>query len=266
MARSLRLVHTSDIHLDAYRGSGESVWEERRILIRESFQRVIALTRTVGADALLVVGDVFDSNRVDHETAEWFLDQCATLAPTPVIAINGNHDALGDGSVYDRHDVRRVENLYFLLEPAGSLLVLEELDLVCWGRGYHDTDWEYRPLAGLPERMDGRWHVALAHGHLFSGPSDAHRSMLIEPEEIAASGWDYIALGHWERHYAVSQAPVAAAYSGAPMPLSLRSECGGGVLVVDCESGRGVRWRRISIDGRPQPAEGPSDGLSEERR
>ncbi|MEE9277044.1 MAG: hypothetical protein V3V06_01385, partial [Dehalococcoidia bacterium] len=111
-------------------------------------------------------------------------------------------------------------------------------------------DWHFRPLAGLPSRDDGRWHVALAHGHFVRGEADRHRSMLIQPDEIAGSGWDYIALGHWEPHADVTTDGVTAVYSGAPMPISDANTKAGYVIVVDCDPSGGVSWRRESVDPR----------------
>lgn len=250
MPRALRFIHTSDIHLDAYTGTNDPVWEERRALMRETFQRVIAATREHEAQALLIVGDVFDSNRARPETVEWFLEQCASLAPMPVIAINGNHDALGETSVYARHDVHGIDNLHFILDRDGRSLHLEDLDLVLWGRGFDDSDWDFRPLDGLPPRTDDRWHVAMAHGHYVRSDADNHRSMKIDPDEIDSSGWDYIALGHWEPHADVTRNGVTAVYSGAPMPISDANTKAGYVIVVDCDPEHGVSWRRENVDPR----------------
>lgn len=250
MRRPLRLVHTSDVHLDAYAGSGDDHWTQRRALMEETFARVIRVTREVEADALLIAGDVFDSNRASAGVVEWFLEQVASLAPTPVIAINGNHDALGSNSVYSRHDVTAAPNLHFLLDREGRALEFADLDLVAWGRGYDMDDWTFRPLDGLPTAHPARWHVALAHGHYRRSDADAHRSMLIHPEEIAASGWDYIALGHWEAHEDVSLGPVTAVYSGAPMALTDANQRAGHVLVVDLHPQQGVSWRRAPVDPR----------------
>jgi len=249
MRRPIRLIHTSDVHLDPYVGTDGAHWEERRELFRQTFLEVLGAVRRHEADALLIAGDVFDSARARPETVEWFLDQVASIAPTPVVAINGNHDTLGDRSVYLRHDVARVPNLHFLLEPAGAAVHFEELDLVVWGRGYDESDWHFRPLDGLPPR-DERWHVALAHGHYVRSDADAHRSMLIRPHEINESGWDYIALGHWEPHEDVTSGDVTAVYSGAPMPISDMNERAGWVLVVDLHPEHGVRWRRENVDPR----------------
>lgn len=250
MPRPLRLIHTSDLHLDAYVGNDEPVWEERRGLMRAAFQCVLAAVREHQADALLIVGDLFDSARARPETVEWFLAQCAAIAPTPVIAINGNHDTLGERSVYQRLDPARAPNLQLLLAPEGRRVLLEELDLVVWGRGYDERDLGFRPLEGLPARRDGHWHVALAHGHYVRGEADAHRSQPIRPEEIAESDWDYVALGHWEPHEDVSTGSVIAVYSGAPMPISDINTRAGWVMVVDCDPRAGVTWRRENVDPR----------------
>ena len=245
--RPLRFVHTSDLHLDAYVGVDDPIWVDRRAQIRAGFEAVLSLTQGAKADALLIAGDIFDSNRAQAETVEWFFDRCAAIAPTAVVAINGNHDALGDGSVYTRHEPAGVENLTFLLEEEGETCILPELGLVCWGRGFHESDLDFRPLDGLPVREDSAsWHVVLAHGHLVRGPGDAHRSMLIEPSQIDRSGWDYVALGHWEHHADVASEPVVAVYSGAPVPLA-RREFETAAIVVDCDPETGVRWVRTPL-------------------
>ncbi|HJN92229.1 MAG TPA: DNA repair exonuclease [Dehalococcoidia bacterium] len=250
MPRPLRLIHTSDIHLDPYLGTDNDHWLERRELFRATFQRVLAATVEHEADILLISGDVFDSSRTRPETVAWFLEQCASIAPTPIVAINGNHDTLGDRSIYGRHDVHGVANLHYVLEREGRTILLEDLDLVIWGRGYDESDWNFRPLEGVPERRDDAWHVAMAHGHYERSEADAHRSMLIHPDEIHASQWDYLALGHWEAHEDVTVGSVTAVYSGAPMPISDANERAGLVMVVDLHPERGVSWRAENVDPR----------------
>jgi DNA repair exonuclease SbcCD nuclease subunit len=250
VARPLRFVHTSDLHLDAFEGSADAYAIDRRRLIREAFAKVVETTRDLEADALLIAGDVFDSNRTRPETIAWFVEQCAAITPTPVIAINGNHDALGAVSVYRRAEQFAAANLHLVLDAPGRLVTLDALDLVVWGRAFTESDWKFRPLDGLPERADDRWHVALAHGHYVRSEQDHHRAMLIWPSEIARSGWDYFALGHWEPHADVTTDDVPAVYSGAPMPISDANTKAGHVVVVDCDSESGVSWRRVNVDPR----------------
>ena len=51
--RPLRVVHTSDVHLGAYTGSGDSRWAERRSLIDQAFTAVIDLAIREEAQALM---------------------------------------------------------------------------------------------------------------------------------------------------------------------------------------------------------------------
>ena len=250
MVRSLRFVHTSDLHLDALQGSNDAHALERRSLIREAFTKVLETTREVDADVLLIAGDLFDSNRAQPETVAWFAQQCAAIAPTPVIAINGNHDALGPTSVYRYEGLFDAPNLHLVLDTPGRAVTLDALDLVIWGRAFAESDWEFQPLDGLPPRTDDRWHVALAHGHYVRSEQDHHRSMLIWPSEIVSNAWDYFALGHWEPHADVTTDGVPAVYSGAPMPISDANTKAGHVVVVDCSAESGVAWRRVNVDPR----------------
>ena len=68
----------------------------------------------------------------------------------------------------------------------------------------------------MPARRT-RWQIAVAHGHYHPQPDRSTRlrpSWLIGDAEIAATGADYVALGHWNRAAKVGN---GVAYdSGAP--------------------------------------------------
>jgi DNA repair exonuclease SbcCD nuclease subunit len=64
-----------------------------------------------------------------------------------------------------------------------------------------------------------RWQIAAAHGHYEAEPdmtTNLRPSWLISDREIAATGADYVALGHWNRHARVGNGQVPAYYSGSP--------------------------------------------------
>ncbi|MCK6565409.1 MAG: metallophosphoesterase [Dehalococcoidia bacterium] len=249
--RRLRVVHTSDVHLGAYSGN-EGHWAVRRSLIETAFSRVIDLASNVNADALLIAGDFFDNDRVEPDVVQFAAEQIRRF-PGQTLLIPGNHDPMDRGSLYWRHDMEAVApRLRILREHGGEILEPEGLDLVVWGRAYLDSDWHFRPLEGLPGRMDGRWHIAMAHGHFVRQDGEMHRSLLITESEVAdaaATGWDYLALGHWEPHADVSTGGMTAVYSGAPMPLSDANRRAGWAAVVDFDES-GVRWRVERVDPR----------------
>lgn len=251
-ARPLRVVHTSDVHLGAYAGSGDGKWAERRTLMEDTFRRVIDLANDVGADALVIAGDFFDNDRVPEETVVFAATEIRRFEGQTFL-LPGNHDPMDPGSIYWRHDMEAIaKRLTIVREHKGELIEPEGLDAVFWGRGYLDSDWHFKPLEGIPERVDGRWHMALGHGHFIPEGAESHRSLPIREAEIASAAghWDYMAFGHWEPHADVSRGGVTAIYSGAPMPLSDANRRAGMAAVVDFDEA-GVRWRMHRVDPRP---------------
>lgn len=249
--RPLRLVHTSDVHLGAFdTKNGQS--DPHAKDMERAFARVIDIAIESGADGLLIAGDFFDNNRVNDETVQYAGEQIRRF-PGRTYLVPGNHDPMDDGRIYWRYDLEAMApNLRIIRAHAGEFLEDPELDLVIWGRAFLESDWHFKPLDGLPERLDQRWHVAMAHGHFIpDGGHDTHRSLLIHEREIAAANghWDYMAFGHWEAQADVSRNGVTAVYSGAPLALSGANRKAGWASVVDF-SEDGVRWRLEWADPR----------------
>ncbi len=246
----MRLVHTSDVHLGAYNGN-DGHWAVRRALMESAFSRVIDLANDVRADAMLIAGDLFDNDRVDAATVAFAAEQIRRFTGQTIL-IPGNHDPMDEGSLYWRHDLEAIApRLRILRAHVGEFVEPEGIDLVVWGRAYLDSDWHFKPLGGLPGRLDHRWHVVMAHGHFVRADGEMHRSLLIHESEVeaAARDWDYMALGHWEPHADVSVGGMTAVYSGAPMPLADANRRAGWACVVDFD-GDGVRWRLERVDPR----------------
>jgi len=167
----------------------------------------------IGADVVLLAGDVFDHNRVPLAQ----LDAASRMladADTPVVILPGNHDCLVPDSVYRRGGLADPANVHVLGVSVDRAVELAGLDLEIWGQAHLDYG-DMSPLADGLARTT-RWQIATAHGHWFQGSHDLHRSYLIRDEQIAACAADYVALGHWDRALAVGDGSVPAYYSGSP--------------------------------------------------
>jgi len=200
----LILVHSSDLHLGLDHHQGDDL---------HGLRLVLAAARKAGADVLLLAGDVFDHNRVPLE----FIDRAARLlgdSGLPVVILPGNHDCLTPNSVYRRGGLADPANVHVLGISVDEAVAFPEHDLEIWGRPHRDHT-DYSPLHDPRPRHAGR-HVVVAHGHWVTGPHDHHRAWLIHDEEIAATGADYVALGHWDRALPVGDGTVPAYYSGSP--------------------------------------------------
>jgi DNA repair exonuclease SbcCD nuclease subunit len=204
MPRTLRILHTSDLHL------GDR-WADSR----SALAGLVDLGLSAEAHALIMAGDIFDDNRVDDEEIYSFLLQVERF-DRPVILLPGNHDCYDDASVYVRplfHDKPR--NLLLLTDQASPTAV-DGLDLEVWGAATVDHSPSFHPLARVPDKRKNGWYVVVAHGLVVRGPEDALRSSPIFPEEIASAACDYIALGHVDLFREVTQGAVPAYYSGSP--------------------------------------------------
>ena len=199
MTEPLRLLHVSDLHLEGPGDAGQ-------------VKALATLAADRAAAVLLIVGDFFDHGRVSAATLAATADALGQV-PAPVVILPGNHDPFLPGSPYTRADLG--PGVHVLSTPGGETLHLAPLDLDIWGRPHCGYD-DFQPLADVPPRGTATWQVALAHGHLARGPADRRHAYLITPEEIAASGRDYVALGHWDMPADASSGPVTAAYSGSP--------------------------------------------------
>ena len=74
-------------------------------------------------------------------------------------------------------------------------------------------------ITSRPQPAPTRWQVAIAHGHYEPPGTRANPlrpSWVFGDEEIAATGADYLALGHWDRAMRVGDGVVPAYYSGSP--------------------------------------------------
>ncbi len=241
----LRLLHTSDVHLGAYDSSDQS----RRDELHGHFRSVIDAAIEERVDLMLIAGDFIDNARVRDETLTYAAEQIARL-DRPVLIAPGNHDHVGPNSVYDRIDLTAIaENLTIMRSPSGETVRFDDLDLEVWGRSHTEQDPRYVPFAGMPGRGEAAWQIAIGHGHYIHPKALIHHSFHVYEQELAASGRDYVALGHWEQFTRVAAGETVAAYSGAPDGLS--GHTGGRVMLADLMEDGEVCLTARSLGGEP---------------
>ena len=217
----LKLLHTADNHI------GLDVDPARA---ERAFRAVIAAALAEGVDGLIIAGDLFDHNRVTDAEVEFAAAEIARLS-VPVIVLPGNHDQYDATSVHHRHHLPDLApNVHMVTTVEGALLHIDELHTTFWGRPVVDHCPEFQPLAGAPERQNGGWHVALAHGFHIERGEQTYRSSPIRAEEIAALGWDYLAMGHVHRYADLSEGVTRACFPGSS--FSLAEDYGSAALVT----------------------------------
>src|SRR5438270_7465315 len=197
------LVHSSDVHVDDRGGIG-------------GLKAVLATVGSLGADLVLLAGDTFESNQLSPAV----LDRAARLlaeAGMPIVILPGNHDPALPDSVFARGSVAQIPNVGILGVTHDEAVCFPAFDLEIWGHAHRDY-FDMAPLRG-PRPRSTRWQVAIAHGHYEPPETRANPlrpSWIFSDEEIAATGSDYLALGHWDRPMRAGHGVVPAYYSGSP--------------------------------------------------
>ncbi|HTY54316.1 MAG TPA: DNA repair exonuclease [Candidatus Binataceae bacterium] len=239
------MLHTSDVHLESDSfGPGEN-GRKMALAMRRNFAEVITIANREQVDLTLIVGDLFDSSRVTEEALGFAMGEIAR-AMMPVVMIPGNHDAHDERSIYSRLSPDELPaNLHLILEPEGKRIDFPELSTRVWGRALVEHSPEYRPLFGIPPASPAVWNIALAHG-LFTESDEGVRSSPITAADIAATNYDYIALGHVHVFSDVSQGSTRAFYCGTPGPMYSSADSGW-VARVTCEPDGQVRVERLAV-------------------
>ena len=247
----LRLIHTADVHLGARHadlGFQAAAQRERQF---EAFRATVDLALQEKVDAVLIAGDLFDSNTQPRRSVERVAAELKRLAEAAVrtVIIPGTHDVYDRASVYRAYDLAALAGLapdsdrLVVLTPERPDVVYGVLDLAVHGFVFPTKRAPRSPLAGFGVAADGRahWHVGLIHGSLaIAGKTDADE-VVFTTAEIAASHLDYLALGHWHSSQQGRSGATTWAYSGAPEPVAVDQDRAGSVLLVTLDEQSGVR-------------------------
>ena len=89
-----KFIHCADVHLGSKMESKlpKEKAEERRAEVRKTFHRMVAYAKEEGVRAILLSGDVFDSDRPLKRDKEFFYDVVKGNPEIDFLYLRGNHD------------------------------------------------------------------------------------------------------------------------------------------------------------------------------
>ena len=184
------------------------------------------LARESGASFILVAGDLFDSPRPLKSTVAQACEAIGAMK-IPVLAIPGNHDHGGPGSLWQQPFFLReceilAPNLRVLLEPTPVVLETAVIFPAPLLRRHDHTD----PTAWIRTAFEATEfpphlpRIVLAHGSVQGFDTtqededeEARGLNRIDLDRLPTSEIDYIALGDWHGTKRISE---KAWYSGTP--------------------------------------------------
>lgn len=259
------MLHTADIHLGASFPYLGPKGKDHRRQVGETFRRVAeeAISRRV--DLFLVAGDLFDSPAPSRSSVELALGALGRLAEAGVTVViaPGTHDHDGPESVWRLVPFEeRVPGLLLLIGDGVAELKLPALGATLVARPNTTNASPESPLLGVSGQGREGIVIGVAHGSVAIGEQIGQGDFPITQEDIASSGLNYLALGHWHRHADHSRGGVAAWYSGSPEVLYPRDVGTGRALLVTVSGLETVvepivvgrcRAERLSLSVEQQP-------------
>ena len=248
-----RLLHIADVHLGVMAHALGERADDLRQRIQNAFESVLALSVEYGCDAVLISGDLFDSNRVGQRTLSAAVAALrrtlAASADIRIFVIPGNHDCLGDGSVYNSPEFRALGDRFHLATSADG----ESYRLAASGTAIHMVPFlcDFRSQAMHPLELvspdpDAAHNVAMVHAGVSTPPWDDPKVPSVTTGELAGCGMDYVALGHFHNFPIGGTGDVVAVYPGTPELIGLRDVAGGAMLVEMDDAGVRTRLLRVN--------------------
>ena len=247
---TFRFIHAADLHLDSpFIGIRETVPEVAEILRRatfEAYDRIIGLCIERRVDALLVAGDVFDSADRSLAAQIHFVRGLERLNQADIRAFicHGNHDPL-DGGV-DNLTMPPNTHQFGPTVEAVPIDVSSSASPVVCGVSYPTRDVRTSLLPGFPEPLAGRFTIGLLHANV--GSNTGHEAYApCTVEELAATGYDYWALGHVHNRAIVHEAPLIV-YPGNAQGRHFKERGPRGIYVVEVDDFSSASPEFVAVD------------------
>ena len=253
----MKIIHCSDLHLDAdlrSRFDAESA-ADRRAELMNTFRRLCRQARELHARAVLICGDLFDTDAPSPSAVRAVEDLILTYSEILFFCLRGNHDSR---SVLFR--TREMPGNFRLFDSSWTVWELESGSEEQRSAGQRFAEQRKICIIGK-EAGDGPFtpppldpsnvNIVMLHGQIREGMSAS------DPETVPLSalrgiGIDYLALGHLHsyRSFPLDQRGTAV-YSGCLEGRGFDEcgECGFVLLDTDNSSG-GIRSRFIPFASR----------------
>ena len=233
----MRILHTSDIHLDSpltTHLSSDKVRERKRELVA-TFQRTVEYAVSNDAIGYIIAGDLFDTEKVTRTSLENLM---AIIEKAPQISffyLFGNHEK----RLLIESGVQLPKNLkifnddwtYFRLD-----------DVVIAGRSTTS-----KSMFDTLKLDPSKHNIVVLHGELRDHSDDEGAIGVKEIEDLPI---DYLALGHYHTYSATQISPrCTAVYSGVPEGRGFDEGGDKGVVMLDIDK-YGINYRLIKTAKR----------------
>ena len=183
----LKLIHCADIHLGSKMEAKlpSAKVEERRRELRQTFNRMIEYARENDVRAILLSGDVFDSDRPLRRDKLFFYEAVKGNPDIDFIYLRGNHDGK------ESYTEEGLENLK-TFSDAWTAYSYGDVDIT----GIELADTNELSLYSTLSLDSAKTNIVMLHGTV----SDRSGTGLVNLRELKNRNIDYLVLGHYHSY------------------------------------------------------------------
>lgn len=211
----IKIIHMADMHLGRKFASlsNEKANIRRRELL-ETFEQILLTAKTQQIDALLIAGDLFDSND-DALLISAVREKFAQLEEINIFIAAGNHD-------WNAYSNEKWSANVHVFGTELEKVTIGDADI--YGASFANIHQEQSLLKKI-DCSENNASILVMHGNLVGKDANPLDKDLLRQ-------FDYAALGHIHAYSGIiRQGPSAYAYAGFPEPTGFDDEGRGGILL-----------------------------------
>lgn len=222
----MKIIHTSDIHLDSpltSRLPAEKVRERRRELLSD-FGRLVDEAKNLGAEVVIIAGDLFDCEKISKRALDTAISIIRDADGITFFYLQGNHE----GDAIKKSKISLPDNLK-LFDSDWTYYTIGE---VCFAGRSSICEGMFDSLSLSPDNTN----ILILHGELRDRTSAPET---IGIKDAAGKSIDYMALGHYHSYDASSiDDRGAAVYCGTPEGRGFDETGDKGYVLLSVSGGR----------------------------
>lgn len=240
----IKILHSADLHLGArFRSLPPEKAQARRQEQLAQVTRLAELCRAEACQLVLLPGDLLDRPQGCREEARTLAGALEAME-VPVFIAPGNHDHLGPGSPY--LEMAWPGNVHIFMRQALESVSLPELNCRVWGAGFQSMD-----CPGLLEGFRAVGGEELQLMVLHGDPTNPGSPCCpVTRAQAAASGLQYLALGHIHTQGQMAAGSTLCAWPGCPMGRGFDETGGKGVYICQLSPQGALATFRLLGAGR----------------
>ena len=119
--------------------------------------------------------------------------------------------------------------------------------MTVYGKAFDGKSSGVSPLEGLSPVEETKFHIGMAHCSIRVEGLIKNAKIRLDLNQIAESGFDYLALGHWHSFQDFSQGNTKASYCGSPEPISMDQKGAGSVAMVTIYKKGNVKFVPVRV-------------------